>query len=186
MTSLIGWYGGKARMADQIINIMPRHKVYVEVFGGGGHVLLNKHRSYLEVYNDLNKGLYCLFNTLRDKDKAKQLQEQLQLTLYSRNEFDYCKENWFNSYVDVEKEIEDLGILFKEGNICEEEFNLKKRDLLIKLDETQIEVARITYVLCQQSFSSRLDTWKKDIKGGKGELSPSVKRYLNEIGRAHV
>ncbi len=29
------WFGGKARLARRLIDLMPPHKVYVDLFGGG-------------------------------------------------------------------------------------------------------------------------------------------------------
>lgn len=37
--SPINWYGGKFYMANDIIALFPEHKMYVEGFGGAGHVL---------------------------------------------------------------------------------------------------------------------------------------------------
>lgn len=55
--SPIRYPGGKRWMAKTIIGLMPDHTSYVEVFGGGSSVLLNKPKSKIEVYNDINSDL---------------------------------------------------------------------------------------------------------------------------------
>lgn len=50
---IMRYYGGKWRIAPQIVARMPGHEVYVEPFGGGASVLLQKPRAACEVYNDL-------------------------------------------------------------------------------------------------------------------------------------
>ena len=37
--SFSGWLGGKSQLARTIVELMPAHKTYVEVFGGAGWVL---------------------------------------------------------------------------------------------------------------------------------------------------
>lgn len=59
--------GGKYRLAEWIIRYFPKHKTYVEVFGGGGSVILNKQPSKIDVYNDADTGLYSLFNVVKSK-----------------------------------------------------------------------------------------------------------------------
>lgn len=54
-------------MADWIVSKFPKHHCYVEVFGGGGSVLMNKPRSNVEVYNDKDKDVVQFFQVLRDK-----------------------------------------------------------------------------------------------------------------------
>ena len=98
--SPINWYGGKYYMADRIISLFPEHKIYCEVFGGAGHILFTKSPSDIEVYNDINSDLTAFFSILRDKEKAEQLQIQLELTPYSRTEFYNCSKNLHNELDD--------------------------------------------------------------------------------------
>lgn len=95
------WYGGKQSIARKIIEILPKHKVYVEVFGGSGAVLFAKSPdvSELEVYNDIDKNVYTFFKVLRDKNKAKELVRMLELTPYSRD--------MYNEAVDMMEKTDD-------------------------------------------------------------------------------
>ncbi len=86
LTALI-YPGGKAKISSWVISFFPRHKIYVEPFGGAAGVLLNKAPSPLEVYNDLNSDLVNFFRVLRDKEKAAELIRRLKLTPYAREEF---------------------------------------------------------------------------------------------------
>lgn len=98
--SPINWYGGKYYMAKDIIDIFPSHKMYVEGFGGAGHVLFRKDRSEMEVYNDLHNGLYLIFKMLRDENE--EFIRKLSLTSYSRKEFEESK-SWMHEVNEVEK-----------------------------------------------------------------------------------
>lgn len=100
--SPINWYGGKYYMSKKITNIFPKHKIFVEGFGGAGHIILQKESSEIEVYNDIHEGLYLLFKILRDEEKSHKLIKQLQLTPYSRQEFLNCKD-WIDDENDIEK-----------------------------------------------------------------------------------
>jgi DNA adenine methylase len=84
------WHGGKWKLAPWIIGHFPPHRCYVEPFGGAASVLLRKHRSYAEVYNDLDDWAVNLFRVLRDDASAGRLLELLRLTPFSRTEFDEC------------------------------------------------------------------------------------------------
>lgn len=101
--SPINWYGGKYYMAEDIINLFPEHQIYVEVFGGAGHILFRKQPSDIEVYNDINEGLYLFFKTLRTPDKARRLKNRLDLTPYSREEFYNCRDTWQDETDEIEK-----------------------------------------------------------------------------------
>lgn len=87
MLTAFRYPGGKARLSSWVISHFPRHKIYVEPFGGAAGVLLNKAPSPLEVYNDLNSDLVTFFSVLRDKEKAAELIRRLRLTPYAREEY---------------------------------------------------------------------------------------------------
>jgi DNA adenine methylase len=84
---LLRWHGGKWLLAPWIISHFPPHQVYVEPFGGAASVLLRKPRSYAEVYNDLDAEAVNLFRVLRRPKLAARLVAALELTPFSRLEF---------------------------------------------------------------------------------------------------
>lgn len=92
-TKLLSYVGGKTKLSPYLQKLIPEHDVYVEVFGGGASLLFDKPLSKIEVYNDIDSNVVNLFRVLRDEEKAMKLLEKLELTPYSREEFNYCNEN---------------------------------------------------------------------------------------------
>jgi DNA adenine methylase len=84
---ILRWHGGKWKLGAWIIAHFPRHKIYVEPFGGGASVLMRKPRTYAEVYNDLDEEVVNLFRVLRDDAQSARLIELLRLTPFARAEF---------------------------------------------------------------------------------------------------
>lgn len=67
LRSVIKIHGGKSYLAKFIINHFPqnyRELTYLEPFGGGASVLLNKNRSAREIYNDLHQPTANIFSCL--------------------------------------------------------------------------------------------------------------------------
>ncbi|MDO4773010.1 MAG: Dam family site-specific DNA-(adenine-N6)-methyltransferase [Bacillota bacterium] len=92
MNSIIGWVGGKKQLRNEIISLFPENfNMYVEVFGGAAWVLLGKEKhAKEEVYNDYNKDLVNLFRCV--KYHRQELEKELELTLSSRENFNYFKD----------------------------------------------------------------------------------------------
>lgn len=88
--SPINWYGGKFYMSKKIASYFIKHHMYVEVFGGAAHMLFYKMHSPVEVYNDINSSLVNMFRVIRNQDTCEELIRQMQLTPYSREEYDSC------------------------------------------------------------------------------------------------
>jgi len=102
LRSPIRWFGGKGHVAKKIVQFFPPHRIYVEPFGGGASLLFAKQPSDVEVYNDLDSGLVCLFRVLRDPRKFALFYEKVCWTPYSREEYEHCRDTW----EDCEDEIE--------------------------------------------------------------------------------
>jgi DNA adenine methylase len=86
--SLTHWAGGKGRQLGDLLPLIPLTRIYVEPFGGGAAVLLNRPRSEIEVYNDLDGELVNLFQVMRDDELCKTFRRRLALVPYSRSEFE--------------------------------------------------------------------------------------------------
>lgn len=82
------YHGGKFRLAQWVMSFFPRHTCYCEPFGGAAGVLLQKERTYAEVYNDLDGDVVNFFRVIRDPESRAQLLERLVMTPYARTEFD--------------------------------------------------------------------------------------------------
>jgi DNA adenine methylase len=82
---ILRYHGGKWKIADWIIEHLPRHRTYVEPFGGAASVLIKKPRAYAEVYNDLDGEIVNLFCVARDR--GEELARAVELTPYARDEF---------------------------------------------------------------------------------------------------
>jgi DNA adenine methylase len=86
LPTLVNWYGGKQRLAREIISIMPEHKHYVEVFFGSGAVFFNKPKAPVNTINDLNANLVNVF--IQARDHFEEFAEKIYWTLYSRDEYE--------------------------------------------------------------------------------------------------
>jgi DNA adenine methylase len=98
-----GYPGGKTKSVPNILKHLPYRSRYIEPFGGSGAVLLARHKSKLEVLNDKYLGVVAFYRCLRDEKKLYKLIELLELTIHSREDFVDSKNQWENTYDDVER-----------------------------------------------------------------------------------
>ena len=97
MKPFFAYYGGKQRMAHNIIPLIPKHIVYCEPFAGGASILFLKSHpptnNYIEVINDTNNLVYNFYKQLRDN--PEELQRLINGTAYCEQTYkdtiDICK-----------------------------------------------------------------------------------------------
>lgn len=84
LKSPINRMGGKFFLRDWLVQYIPQHTLYCEVFGGAGHVLFGKSPSKVEVLNDIDSHLINFFQVIKDQEKRQRLIDTLQYMPYSR------------------------------------------------------------------------------------------------------
>jgi DNA adenine methylase len=80
------WVGGKSRLRKQIIEVLPLHTCYVEVFAGAAWVLFGKPPSDVEILNDIDQELVTFFRVVRENPEA--LIASFEWELVARAEFE--------------------------------------------------------------------------------------------------
>ncbi len=98
-----GYPGGKSRSVYKIIDKLPYRNTYIEVFGGSGAVLLGRHKSDLEVFNDRYAGVVAFYRCMRNPEKLDAMIKWIDTTVHSREDFVWCKDTWENCHDDVER-----------------------------------------------------------------------------------
>lgn len=84
------YYGGKQRLAERIVTLMPRHTAYLEPFAGGAAVLFAKPRAARETINDLDGQVMGFWRSLRNR--PEELAAAIYATPYGRTEWELCSE----------------------------------------------------------------------------------------------
>lgn len=92
------YYGGKQKLAAQIVALLPPHEHYVEPFAGSLAVLLAKPPSVMETVNDVDGAIMAFWRFLRDR--PDDLIRVCSLTPHSRAEFAAARD------LDVDDELE--------------------------------------------------------------------------------
>ncbi len=105
-----GWIGGKAKLAQYIVDLMPEHKRYIEVFGGGLSVLYAKPKikgsgssKYSEIINDINGDLINLHKIIQNKPQTFRI--LLNQYLCSRELFYKIKNKEIKARNDIERAV---------------------------------------------------------------------------------
>jgi len=108
LKSPIKWVGGKSKLVDKLIPLIPKHKCYVEVFGGAGWLLFAKEPSQVEILNDFDENLMNFWSVI--KNAPDQFIKSFEYTLVSRKTFNEYKEKYKNN--DFEDCIEKAHVFY--------------------------------------------------------------------------
>ena len=101
MKGFIRYFGGKSRLAKTIINKIPEHTCYVEVFSGAASVFFAKEASVVEVINDLDNDLVTLYRSI--KHHPEELYRQFKFSLVARSEFEREQEVNAETLTDIQR-----------------------------------------------------------------------------------
>ena len=83
------YYGGKQKLAQKIISMIPKHRLYCEPFFGGGAVFFAKQPIDLEIINDNNGELINFYKVV--KTQFKKLDKEIKSTLHSRESHQHAR-----------------------------------------------------------------------------------------------
>lgn len=89
MDSPLAYIGGKSKLSETIINMIPKHDGYCEVFAGAGWVFFRKGPSKFETINDLDGDLICFYRVLQNH--LEEFLKQFKWLLSSRELFEDWK-----------------------------------------------------------------------------------------------
>jgi DNA adenine methylase len=161
----ISYYGGKQKLAKQIVSMMPQHRLYCEPFIGGAAVYFEKPPSEVEVINDTNAELINFYRVCANR--FNELQSLVKVTLHSREQhddahiiynkpklFDEVRRAWAVWVLSTQSFCAQLdsswGFDKSKGTTSLKIHNKREQfveDLAIRLQRTQIECADALYII---------------------------------------
>jgi len=127
-----GWYGGKARLAKNIISLIPEHTTWMEPFAGGLSVTLTKPVSPIEIINDKDSSVIHIYKTLQNPatfaefyDRVKKLKyaELVFLNAREKNRYHiYADEidRAVNTFIEITMSFSALRTSFSKGETTEQ------------------------------------------------------------------
>ncbi|WLF70504.1 DNA adenine methylase [Clostridium septicum] len=101
--------GGKSKLRKSIIEQIPEHTCYIEVFFGAGWVYFGKESSKVEVINDIDKELVNLFRTI--KYHAPEVERLLEFEFSGRDIFEEYKNCTLEYMTEIHRAIKFLYVI---------------------------------------------------------------------------
>jgi DNA adenine methylase len=103
MKSFLAYMGGKSLLVPKIINKIPDHQCYCEVFAGAAWLLFKKEESPVEIINDINTDLVTLYRVI--KHHPDEFIRYLRWILVARDEFNRFKAETPETLTDIQKAV---------------------------------------------------------------------------------
>lgn len=95
------WVGGKSRLRKHIIELLPKHSCYLELFSGAAWVLFGKKPSDVEIINDIDQDIMSFFRVV--KERPEELIASFEWELVSRAEFNRLRDLDPSSLTDIQR-----------------------------------------------------------------------------------
>lgn len=116
MKTPITYYGGKQRLSNKIIAMMPKHKIYCEPYFGGGAVFFAKSPSKVEVINDHDERLMTFYRQAVDNFDA--LQQLVRRTICSEAEWLRARRIFYGSGEYKSADVSELDVAWSVWVLC--------------------------------------------------------------------
>ena len=101
--------GGKSKLRNTIIEMIPKHTCYVELFFGAGWVYFGKEESKVEVINDIDSELVNLFKTI--KYHSPEIERLLKYEFSGRDIFEEYKNCSIEYLTEIHRAIRFLYLI---------------------------------------------------------------------------
>lgn len=101
--------GGKSKLRKTIIEMLPEHTCYVELFMGAGWVYFGKEPSKVEVVNDVDRELINMFKML--KYHAPEVERLLQYEFSGRDLFEEYKHATLEQLTEIHRAVRFLYVI---------------------------------------------------------------------------
>ncbi len=101
--------GGKSKLRKTIIDMIPEHNCYIELFFGAGWVYFGKEPSKVEVINDIDKELINLFKMI--KYHAPEIERQLEYEFSGRDVFEEYKHCTLEYLTEIHRAVRFLYLI---------------------------------------------------------------------------
>ncbi|MBU5293137.1 DNA adenine methylase [Anaerosalibacter bizertensis] len=101
--------GGKSRLRNEIIEMIPEHTCYCEPFFGAGWVYFGKEKSKVEIINDIDKELINLFKMI--KYHAPEIERMLEYEFSGRDIFEEYKNYTVEYMTEIHRAVRFLYLI---------------------------------------------------------------------------
>lgn len=101
--------GGKSKLRKTIIEMIPEHTCYIELFFGAGWVYFGKEKSKVEVINDIDKELINLFKMI--KYHSPEIERQLEYEFSGRDIFEEYKHCTIEYLTEIHRAVRFLYLI---------------------------------------------------------------------------
>ncbi|MGK2905044.1 MAG: DNA adenine methylase [Desulfuromonadales bacterium] len=98
---IVPWIGGKRRLAKHLLPIFPDHSCYVEPFCGAAALFFLKPISKVEVINDINGDLVCLYRVVQHH--LEEFCRQFKYALVSRQIYRWLNQTPSEVLTDIQR-----------------------------------------------------------------------------------
>lgn len=101
--------GGKSKLRKTIIEMIPNHTCYIELFFGAGWVYFGKEPSKVEVINDIDRELINLFRMI--KYHSPEIERQLEYEFSGRDVFEEYKHCTIEYLTEIHRAVRFLYLI---------------------------------------------------------------------------